>query len=353
MSISVQIPTDATSANAFSNLAEDLSEAFEDVFRTFQDQGSADSDLNRSTSSQTSESTTALTATSTETVASTLVEAANKITITDTASSDEAKPEVPIFITLPTTFVPQVLEGPELVTNGGFEDHGDLNRSTWGTFETISGWTATEGNIEIQEGSHGGTPDVASDQGFLEVDSHGGKDTNSTVETSVTVEEAGLHKLTFDYSPRGENGADAAETSQVNVLVNGKIVDTISSETIGFEKQEYTLSLPAGENTIAFQAVGSDDSYGGLIDNVSLKLAPRAAPQDNCGELKLDVNIDVDISYAGSGATAAELESLNALELQVQDTIDQAWELISAKISLSGENLADLEGENAQAPQIS
>jgi archaellum component FlaF (FlaF/FlaG flagellin family) len=164
----------------------------------------------------------------------------------------------------------------ELITNGDFEDHGDLNRSTWGTFETIAGWEATEGKIEIQEGSHGGTPDVANDQGFLEVDSHGGKDTNSTVETSVTVEEAGLHKLTFDYSPRGEDGADAAETSQVNVLVNGKVVDTISSETIGFEKQEYTLSLPAGENTISFQAAGTDDSLGGLIDNVSLKGPPAA-----------------------------------------------------------------------------
>ena len=86
---------------------------------------------------------------------------------------------------------------------------------------------------------------------------------------------------------------------------------------------------------------------------MSLKLAPPATSHDNCGELKIDVNIDVDLSYAGSGATAAELEALNALELQVQDTIDQAWELISAKISLSVANLADLEGENASAPQIS
>ena len=124
MSISGQIPTDATSADTISNLAENLSEAFTEVFRAFQNQDSAGTNLNRSTSSQTSEATTVLTVTSAETVASTKVDTASEIAIIETAYSDDTATEVSTSITLTTTDNPQVLEGPELVTNGDFEDHG-------------------------------------------------------------------------------------------------------------------------------------------------------------------------------------------------------------------------------------
>ena len=47
--------------------------------------------------------------------------------------------------------------GKNLVVNASFEDHGTLNRGSWGFTEGITGWQASSGNIEIQKGVHGGT----------------------------------------------------------------------------------------------------------------------------------------------------------------------------------------------------
>ena len=40
--------------------------------------------------------------------------------------------------------------GENLIVNGSFENHGDLNRGSWGTFDSVEGWQTSEGNIEIQ-----------------------------------------------------------------------------------------------------------------------------------------------------------------------------------------------------------
>ena len=52
-----------------------------------------------------------------------------------------------------------------------------LNKGSWGFKESITGWQASSGNIEIQKGKYGGTTGAADGSACLELDAHGGPDT--------------------------------------------------------------------------------------------------------------------------------------------------------------------------------
>ena len=167
-------------------------------------------------------------------------------------------------------------KGPELLINGDFESHGTLTRgdvasgNSWDVFDSIDGWYTPVGLLEIQQGTHGGTPTNSITNSILELDSHDSDDTNASVVQDVTVAEGGLFEFSFDYSPR-QLGSQIGETSVVNVWVNGEIIATLSSDTLGYESQSLIVELDAGANTVGFSGGGTDDTYGALIDNVSLK----------------------------------------------------------------------------------
>ncbi|MEM7211730.1 MAG: SdrD B-like domain-containing protein, partial [Pseudomonadota bacterium] len=165
----------------------------------------------------------------------------------------------------------QVVEN--LIVNGTFEDHPALTRgsgdSIWDVFDTIPGWTTPVGLLEIQEGTHGGTPFNIVDNAVVELDSHDSADTNASMVQSVQIDEAGSYTLAFDYSPREKDGVIGA-TSVLNVWVNGVIIDTITSDTLGYTRETYVIDLPEGANEIGFSAGGTDDTFGALIDDVTL-----------------------------------------------------------------------------------
>ena len=177
--------------------------------------------------------------------------------------------------------------GPELIVNGDFEDlPGDLNHGSWGVFTSISGWTAEdltpgEGGvapIEIQSGLHGGVPTFPegtdSDNNFVELDSSaelGGTsgDTNVLLAQTVDVPEGGTFQFGFDYAARS-NG----DTSEMTVWVDGVPVLEITDGETEWGRRELELELDAGPHVIAFSgadADGTSDTYGALLDNVSLR----------------------------------------------------------------------------------
>ena len=164
--------------------------------------------------------------------------------------------------------------GENLIVNGSFENHGDLNRGSWGTFDKIEGWQSSEGNIEIQKGKHGGTPGAAEGDSVLELDAHEGRDTNASVFQDVRTGTDGTFKLSFSFSAR-EIGS-AANTSASNtteVYWGGEKLATISADQKGWVTHEFDLSIdPEGDETtrLEFRGTGKDDGIGGLIDNVSL-----------------------------------------------------------------------------------
>ena len=162
--------------------------------------------------------------------------------------------------------------GVNLVVNGSFENHAALNRGSWGTFDSIEGWDADRGAIEIQAKKHGGTPGAQHETSFLELDSHG-SESNSIVSQEVPTGAEGSFELSFYYAPRTKGGTDTSDTSEMEVWWGGEKLATITTDTTGWQQYSFEVEADpdgAGTTTLEFRGSGIEDSYGALVDNVSV-----------------------------------------------------------------------------------
>ena len=182
------------------------------------------------------------------------------------------------------------------IQNGSFEEHGSLNNGSWGTFQSISGWNATSGKIEIQEGNSVG---VGPAEGLAkaELDSL----SNSTMEQVINnLEEGERYQLILQYSPRV---VDHSNTNKVRIWWNGKTVSTLNGKKRGWVTKTFTVTA-SEQNKLKIAAVGKSDSFGGLIDDIQLhkldcdieNTPPVASDQfvtleeDNSVEITLDAS---------------------------------------------------------------
>ena len=162
----------------------------------------------------------------------------------------------------------------ELIVNGDFESHGSLQYGAggnrFGFFDSVEGWTTVSGAIEIQQGTFGGTPLNSTTNSVIELDSHGRAGTNAHIQQNVTIATDGTYTFSFDYAPRYV-GSSTALSNELNVWVDGAIVDTIVTGEQGYQRYDYTLDLAEGSHSVGFSAGGRADGSGPLIDNVSLQ----------------------------------------------------------------------------------
>lgn len=169
------------------------------------------------------------------------------------------------------------------VVNGSFESTygpGDVvQRSTWGVHSSLPGvWTTTSGpGIEIQTNATLTQIDAQDGNHYVELDSHTGTDTNSSMTQSVFLD-AGNYQLSFYYSPRtsnaGSNGIDFSIAS-----LSGNITGPGNGVAVGSWTQvirDFTVGV-AGNYNLTFAATGRDDSLGGFVDNVSIAPVPLPA----------------------------------------------------------------------------
>lgn len=188
-----------------------------------------------------------------------------------------------------TSVVPTVPAlGQELIQNGSFESGHEniLGNQDWEIFHSLDGWTS-DGNVpfEVQTGGAGG---VSTPYGnaLVELDSdtvgnpsngnvgdiNATSSTNATIQQTIAGTEAGqTYQLTFAYSPRGGDGAGS---SGMQVWFEGKLVYEIpANNNFGPGLQQITINVTAtGPNAVlAFKGTGSENQYGALLDNVSLK----------------------------------------------------------------------------------
>lgn len=158
----------------------------------------------------------------------------------------------------------------ELVENGGFEQN-KCNQSfctydIW-NFDSslVPGWTPVD-QIEVGKGtvynSNAGRSYVA------ELDPH----KNSCITQDITTCSAGKFVLQFNYAARQKQELD---TSTFQVLVNGEVVRSIIPSNYAYNHEQIVLDLEAEENSLTFCAHGdvNSDSFGAVIDNVSVKCA--------------------------------------------------------------------------------
>ena len=155
----------------------------------------------------------------------------------------------------------------------------------WDRWASINGWTTISGaGIEIQTDRTLG--DVAPQDGqyYVELDSNN----NSAMKQDVWLAR-GKYLLSFWYSPRSKSGQNDAQLAGSNVIdyAIGSVAGSVTgpSEAYGTAIGRWTqvfASFTANEAktySLVFAANGTNNSYGGLLDNVTLDfVAPVPVP---------------------------------------------------------------------------
>ncbi|OSP54441.1 hypothetical protein [Pseudoruegeria sp. SK021] len=178
-----------------------------------------------------------------------------------------------------------------VVENGSFEDtfsqtgsnygqrFDDLMSgpgSSWDVWSSIAGWTTDSGaGIEIQSNRTLTEVDAYDGNHYVELDSN----SNSSMFQDVLLD-VGHYVMTFFYGPRTNNSGTNGINYSLTGLFQGSVGgpgDT-TARTIGFWSQvsEAFNVQTAGTYRLRFGASGLSDSYGGLIDAISI--APTVAP---------------------------------------------------------------------------
>lgn len=159
--------------------------------------------------------------------------------------------------------------GPDLVTNGSFEE--PFVSAPYQVFTSIPGWTSTIGaGIEIQTGPYGTPHDGRQ---HVELDSF----SSSNMFQDLSTLDAQPYLLEFAYSPRpGRSATDNA----IDVFWAGELVTSLSVSGVGLSNTSWSIFSfnlvgASGTSRLEFVDVGTSNSYGGYIDGVSVRAVPE------------------------------------------------------------------------------
>ncbi|GAA5218620.1 DUF642 domain-containing protein [Corallincola platygyrae] len=156
-----------------------------------------------------------------------------------------------------------------LIVNGSFDQFEQQPTRSWSIYQSLVGWETTAGaGIEVGRYSLYTGSSVESDNPWVvELDSRN----NSAMTQVVDILEASYYELSFSYAAR----TNRADDNVVNVSFDpidsalASFNETKSSQQ-GWQSVNYEFWLAPGEYSLTFQGGGISNSYGGLIDAVSL-----------------------------------------------------------------------------------
>jgi len=170
-----------------------------------------------------------------------------------------------------------VCHGASLLINGSFESTTQTS-GTWHVYPSIDGWTTTFGKgIEIRNNVAGSAQEGSN---FVELDSHPNPG-NSWMSQTFSSPNSVLD-ISYWYAARPGTGKS---TNGIEIWLNGtEIGNLFSPGDSGDGTDNTTWALYSaivtgisGSNTLEFRAVGTSDTYGGSLDNVSVS-AVQAVP---------------------------------------------------------------------------
>ena len=167
-----------------------------------------------------------------------------------------------------------------LLTNGDFED--PARTSGWGVYETIPGWSTVDGpGIEIQTSGTVSGISAQSGNQYVELDSHPSPGNSSMIQ--ILELHAGSYILDFWYRPRtntsGSNGIQVGVQNSDKDFLFTAMVDGTSSQFNSWQQYFYDFTIATtGQYGVYFGAIGTSETLGGFIDNVSLNSAPVPEP---------------------------------------------------------------------------
>lgn len=159
-----------------------------------------------------------------------------------------------------------------LVVNGSFEQHDPFPNGQWSYFGgglntlQVPGWSSNASNIPLEVGRasvYGVTGQAGLD--VMELDS-----TRNVAATQVLATPGGLLDFSFLYAAR----AGRVGSSTFSVYWNNQLVGNFAPNSTVMTSYSGQLTS-IGNNTLQFVGTGTSDSYGALIDNVSLTPVPE------------------------------------------------------------------------------
>ncbi len=190
--------------------------------------------------------------------------------------------------------------GVNLIQNPSFETPVlEENGAGWNVFDSIINglvwvveWVNPADNspavakIELQDGQYS-----ASDGNqYAELDSnfypapggkYDGEDARVKISQNIPTIPGKEYEFSFDFSPIPRKDAD---TNILEVLVDGVVIDTISESGIGLTdtawvSHSYTFTAVNDITTVMLADAGTADTFGTLVDNVSLTCNPEPEPE--------------------------------------------------------------------------
>ncbi|MGB7260634.1 MAG: hypothetical protein WBC68_01085 [Albidovulum sp.] len=179
-----------------------------------------------------------------------------------------------------------------IVQNGSFETgvtgniaglnngamFSDLNTTgpSWDRWRHIDGWSTVVGaGIEIQSNRTLSTIDAHSGNHYVELDSNNNSHMAQDVFLSV-----GSYVLSFWYSPRTNDPATNGIEYALGMLAGGKVKNGVPvGATVGnwVEITNTFMVHQAGTYNLKFAAVGTNDTLGGLLDDIAIAPVPLPA----------------------------------------------------------------------------
>lgn len=156
-----------------------------------------------------------------------------------------------------------------LVVNGSFEDYSTVTPGTWRIFGSGNGWTTSQYGVEVRNAVAGTADDGAR---FVELDTTANSWISQVVHTSANQ----LLELAFAYASRA---GVAANSNGIEIFWNNLSLGSLTGNGTngnGWLDHVYHVQADAnGLGALTFAAIGTSDSYGGSLDNVSVTAIPE------------------------------------------------------------------------------
>lgn len=142
-----------------------------------------------------------------------------------------------------------------------------MEEGQWDVYDSIDGWEAgaNDAGIEIQYNT---VVQSHSPNFYVELDSHGGQYTNSSMTQEVYLD-SGIYDLSFWYRARTETAGDNGISFSLGNFSGS--VDGVKSDFTDWTEYIYSITIDfEGLYNLTFAATGIDNSLGGFIDDVKL-----------------------------------------------------------------------------------
>jgi hypothetical protein len=146
-----------------------------------------------------------------------------------------------------------------VISFANFDDLGGGPAATFFDVGVADGWTEGVGTIEIQHDNVAGN--AFSQPNLVELDSN----SNSSMFFNLA---AGNYTVDWFYSPRP---GVAASSNGIELTLGATLLDSITGDGAGdtvWQHRSVTFSTTGG--ALTFAAVGTSDSLGGYLDNITI-----------------------------------------------------------------------------------